>query len=298
MIYIIYPDVDVWNFVLKGVEDNYPIIKRPLNRYCQKWQLAFRKTFPNLRSSKRFLFNKLMRKELKGIKEGDSLVLCDYRDLCLIRTLSSSLQPKVKKYLWLWNPIKTEEEYTFKNKSKIMKEEGFILSTFDSQDANKYDLILYNQFFRMNIRPKELSKEAIDFYFIGFSKNREDIILQLKKDLSDFKTFFKIVHNNSEYISYEENIKLSAQSRCLVEIIQQGQSGMSLRPLEALALHKKLISNNKDLVNMDFYHPNNIFILGLDSITKIHQFMESPMETIDEKIILKYDVSTWLKNFI
>ena len=298
MIYIIYPDVDVWNFVLKGVEDNYPIIKRPLNRYCQKWQLAFRKTFPNLRSSKRFLFNKQMRKELNELNEGDSLVLCDYRDLCVIRTLSSSLQPKVKKFYWIWNPIKTKNKEIFIKTFSVLKKEGFIPSTFDPQDAQHFDLQWHSQFFRMNIDSTHPTKEIIDFYFIGFPKDRENDLHLLEHQLSDFKTLFKIIHNSREYISYEDNIKLATQSRCLVEITQHQQTGMSLRPLEALALHKKLISNNKDLVNMDFYHPHNIFILGLDSIKDIHCFMEKPLEPIAEDIIHRYDVSTWLQNFI
>lgn len=298
MIYIIHPNVDVWNFVLKDIDDNINIVTRPLNRYCTKWQIAFRKIFPNSRSSFSFLFNGKMQRELNDLGEGDSLVLCDYRELCLVRTLSASLHPKVKKYFWTWNPIKTKNKEIFTITFDVMKKEGIIPSTFDPKDANYFDLQLHSQFFRMYLNPITPIKETIDFYFVGFPKDRENDLKILENQLSDFKTLFKIVHNSREYISYEENIKLAAQSRCLVEITQHQQTGMSLRPLEALALHKKLISNDMNLVKMDFYHPQNIFILGLDSIKDIHRFMEMPFVPIPLDIIQKYDVSTWIKNFM
>lgn len=298
MIYIIHPDLDVWNFVLNGIDDNQSIVTRPLNQYCYKWQIAFRKLLPNSRTSNFFLFNKKMQRELEKLGEGDSLVLCDYRDLCLIYTLSASLHPKVKKFYWIWNPIKRKDEEVFIKTFKVMKKEGFIPSTFDPHDAEKFDLQLYRQFFRMNINLESTLEEKFDFYFIGFPKNREDELKGLENELSEFKTFFKIVQNKKEYIPYKESIKLAAQSRCLVEITQPNQIGISLRPLEALALHKKIISNNKNLVDVDFYHPQNIFILGLDSIKSIHHFMETPLIPIEQDIIYKYDVSTWLKIFI
>ena len=67
--------------------------------------------------------------------------------------------------------------------------------------------------------------------------------------------------------------------------------------LEALFFKKKLITNNRDIVNLQFYNANNIFVLGIDKLENLKNFMDKPYENIEQKVIDYYDFNEWLKRF-
>jgi hypothetical protein len=81
----------------------------------------------------------------------------------------------------------------------------------------------------------------------------------------------------------------------ILEIMQEGQVGMTLRSLEALVLNKKLITNNINIVNDELYHPNNVYILGYDNkYSSIKEFLNAPFTEWDEELIKKHDIHSWL----
>ena len=49
-------------------------------------------------------------------------------------------------------------------------------------------------------------------------------------------------------------------SRCVLDSAQDGQLGLTIRVLEALGAKKKLITTNEDVINYDFYKPENIYV--------------------------------------
>ena len=67
--------------------------------------------------------------------------------------------------------------------------------------------------------------------------------------------------------------------------------------MEALFLERKLITNNTDIKNYDFYNHDNIFILGEDNINEIKEFINKPYKKIDQDIIDYYDFDQWLNRF-
>ena len=62
-------------------------------------------------------------------------------------------------------------------------------------------------------------------------------------------------------------------------------------------LERKLITNNTDIKNYDFYNHDNIFILGEDNINEIKEFINKPYKKIDQDIIDYYDFDQWLNRF-
>lgn len=298
MIYVIYPDVDIWNYVLADIKNESGVIIRPLNRYCHKWQIVLRKVFRDHYIPSWLLFNKELRNELRGLTENDTLLICDYTPLCLFKSIARLININVKKNLWIWNPIKNNKEY-YEVFLKKIKKLGFSAATFDPSDAETFNINFYPQFYRMVVDKKNDSQILYDFYFIGASKGRDKIINSLNETLSPkYKTYLKLVNKKSDSITYSENINNVIHSRCLVDIVQEGQSGLTLRPLEALAYNKKLISNNKNLIICDFYHKENIFIIGIDKLEDIDTFMQSPCRQIEDSIRSKYDTANWIKNFM
>ena len=44
-------------------------------------------------------------------------------------------------------------------------------------------------------------------------------------------------------------------AKCILEIVQKGQVALTLRPYEAVAYNKKLLTNNKTILNFKYYNP-------------------------------------------
>lgn len=296
MLLVIYPYIDLWNYMLQDYKVDSDIKIRGLNRYAAKWQQIIRKLFNHSRLPLELLVNSNLITDLRSLEEGDTLLICDYADEVLSKSIAKVVSSKVKKYFWIWNPVLPFQQEIYERQFITLKKENFILSTFDKQDANKYGMKLCNQFFRME-KGFHIEEEKYDFYFLGFAKNREKEILQLYDQLSCYNNLFKIVYSNKEAITYTENIENIKKSKCLVEIVQSGQEGITLRPLEAISFKKKLISNNEKLTQYDFYHKENIFILGKDDISTIGDFLNSKFVEIDVNTVNKYNVYNWLKHF-
>lgn len=94
-----------------------------------------------------------------------------------------------------------------------------------------------------------------------------------------------------------------AGTRCLVEIIQKGQHGLSLRALEALFLDKKLITSNPEIAKEPFYRPENIYICSnFENLEfekkRVLDFLNTPQLEIPEEIKQKYLFSNWFAHFI
>ena len=99
-------------------------------------------------------------------------------------------------------------------------------------------------------------------------------------------------------ISYDKVCKYVEESRVIIEVLQNGQEGISLRVFESLFFEKKLITNNKSIVNYDFYNSKNIFILGMNDESKFRDFVHTPYVKMDEKIINQYKADNWLRKMI
>ena len=66
-----------------------------------------------------------------------------------------------------------------------------------------------------------------------------------------------------------------------MEIQRTEQVGLSFRIFEALGHRKKLITTNKDIVNYDFYHPQNILVVDENTIEIPEEFVTSPYVEIE-----------------
>lgn len=296
MLVVIYPDLDIWNYVLKDVkqiDENIRFI--PLNQYCSKVQRAIRQSFPNSQLLPFMLFGRELRKLLKSLNEFDSVLLCDYTGVNILRTIRKIINPKVKVSLWYWNPISGDlsREYQI----SAAKDIGFDVYTFNPIDASTYQIHLLNQFFPMTSNIDD-SVIINDFYFQGYEKGRFQILQELSSKLQKYRTEICIVNDVHESIPYTEYIDNIQHTRCLIDIVQKGQTGLTLRPLEALAFNKKLITNNADIINYGFYRKENIFILGKDDLTKIDEFINVPIANVDNHTKYEFDTGFWLKQFI
>ncbi|MEM6687370.1 MAG: hypothetical protein AAF617_16440 [Bacteroidota bacterium] len=95
--------------------------------------------------------------------------------------------------------------------------------------------------------------------------------------------------------SIQEVSNLIQKAKIIVEIQRTEQVGLSFRIFEALGHRKKLITTNKDIVNYDFYHPQNILVVDENTIEIPADFVTSEYVEIDDEILSKYKIENWVK---
>lgn len=294
---VIYPDYDLWNFTMRSLKRVDDAEVYPLNRYCSAPQIALRKYIPNAQAPAIFLLGNTLRQRLGLLQDGDSIIVCEYMNVALCSAILKSLHAKVDLHLWFWNPVFDHEPYFSRNRDKVERM-GFSIHTFDPDDAAKYNLKLHKQFFPIsNFKGITCNCYWSDFYFLGFDKGRGNDLKELSTRLKSYNQHFILAKKSTDYITYDENIINILHTRCVVDIVQSNQDGFTLRPLEAIALKKKLLSNNMSLLETDFYNSENIFVIGHDDWNRIEDFLNTPFAPIEQNIIDSYDMLSWIKNF-
>lgn len=211
--------------------------------------------------------------------------------------------PQIKVNIWYNNPIIKEIS------PKYFKDLNCKIWTFDRKDSSKYELKYKNQY--IDLSPIELNKmteKKFDIVFIGKNKGRLNLLMEIENTakIQGLKTYFHIVPSREDDllsydfkspILYQELIKIESESEAIVDIVQEGQSGITLRALEALFLNSKLITNNKSVKKEKFYHPNNILILDKYNLKEMKEFLEKPIYEVDKEIKHLYSFKGWIKTF-
>ena len=242
----------------------------------------------------------------KKIQECDCCIVFDQAfSISLIKCINA-FNPKIKIIVYLWNPV-------FKNLSfikNLAKIKSYIsIYSFDKNDCKKYGFIfspmIYN--FDVNISDSDIEYDVV---FVGYSKNRSSLLkeLYLKLILMRKKLFFYVLDNvnikekmpfelHNSYLDYNIYKEAMKKSRALLDIVQENQIGLTIRSMEAMCYKKKLITNNRDIISYDFYNRNNIFVIGIDDIDKLDDFLKLPYKPIDQEIIKEYNFIDWVKSF-
>lgn len=159
-----------------------------------------------------------------------------------------------------------------------------LILSFDQGDAQKYAVNYYPLVYSSTC-PFDLSYEfsKSDVIFVGKAKNRMQEIIAAFERLKEagLKCDFHIVgaentnrlYNGEidycEFMPYTEYLCRVKAANCILEIMQHGGRGYTLRLGEAVAYNKKLLSDNTALYDAPFYrkdyisvfeHPSNIDI--------------------------------------
>ena len=228
------------------------------------------------------------------IKKYNYCIMSENEYIPEISKIVKKKNKNCKTIMYFWNIINENEKY-----KKILEDNNIDeFWTFDKNDAKKYNMKFNPQFYNDKIKiDKEETK--FDFLFLGRPKDRKQELQNLENILKDkgYSTNFKIIENEKDYIPYGEYLKLVAKSKCIIDYNQKGQVGLSLRPMEALFFNKKLLTNNSDIKNYDFYCKSNIFVLNEDNINQIINFMKEPYQSIELSIVNYYNIDSWIKRF-
>ena len=130
--------------------------------------------------------------------------------------------------------------------------------SYDEADAKKYSLIYHPTVYSTYPTEEDKSIPYTDVYFVGAAKNRLNDIIETYDALSSKQCkcdFYitgcpigkQINREGVHYIqrlSYIDNIKHLKKAKAILEILQHGAGGYSLRQWEAIAYNKYFITNN------------------------------------------------------
>ena len=145
--------------------------------------------------------------------------------------------------------------------------------SYDRKDAEKHHTAYHPTIFS----PLSIQSDNIkyDLYFLGRDKGRMTMLMRLcqeaqrrglrcKFDMIEIPQEKQIAQEGVFYpkgnIPYEDNLRNSAESRCIIEVLQHEASSPTLRTWEAIALNRKLLTNNSSIKDTDIYDPRYISV--------------------------------------
>lgn len=255
-------------------------------------------------------FSSDIRLRLSNLRCDDKLIfLLDIPyDIMRINMFCKHVANKV---VYLWNPKSYYDRYVpiskslMKNKDRYLclinycNSLGIRVSTFDESDANQYKIGYYPQFYRKkgDICPKTILNT---FFFLGRDKGRRKVLDSMINTFSKYgKCNFIITETNTQKdtVNYNDYIKELITSSVLFDVVQSGQTGMTLRILEGLFYRKKIVTNNALIRNYPFYNSTNFLIYKEDiSDEEITGFLNSSYIDYPTSIIENYSMDKWAHN--
>lgn len=235
---------------------------------------------------------------LKNCSDYKTIIFFANRDFYPLYYIKRK-NPKAKIIFWYWNPaIKMADPDT-------VPKELCEMWSYDPVDCEKYNLKKNTTFYFKDIKVKETAKE-IDLLFLGINKGRQDMLDELNSIMieNNIKTYFHVVPDKNEKrldsvkpISYKKYLQLISKSKCILDLVPEDNNGMTLRPMEAIFLKRKLITNDAKIMKEPFYNSSNVFVLGVDNFENLYDFINSDYMEVDHSKVLSFDFENWLNRF-
>lgn len=166
------------------------------------------------------------------------------------------------------------------NKDQKIKMDLFYITSYDNKRVAFIKLLT-----------KRLLELSLKFQIIvigkkGWKHQLKNIFLTVPENLHIIFSIKKIGH--SKLPEYYKN------SKALLDLTRENQYGLSFRVFEAMALEKKIITDNEFIKTYDFYNPNNILVLNETCSNLDKSFFELPYAKIPENIYYKYTLDNWV----
>ena len=156
-------------------------------------------------------------------------------------------------------------------------EDALYITSYDKKRIKQLD-ILSQKFEELRLK--------FDLYVIGKKSWKN----QLMKPFSKNKIVF-----TRKRINHENLPEFYKRTKVILDLMRENQYGLSFRVFEAMALEKKIITDNEKIKNYDFYNPNNILVLNKDFSNITKEFFETPYQSLPEEIYKKYTLEKWVE---
>ena len=185
--------------------------------------------------------------------------------------------------------------------------------SFDKNDSDKHHFKLITNYNYLQ-EAKTVEKPKYDLVYLASFDNRINLLSKVIKKLQYLKLTCQVVivgkktwkknlnlQINSSIIYTRKRIKHQEipgyyrQGKVLLDLIRENQTGLSFRIFEAMALKKKIITNNQTVKEYDFYNPENIMIIKDDLSNLEKSFFETEYQELAPEIYRKYTLQSWVE---
>ncbi|MBT2620643.1 hypothetical protein [Chryseobacterium sp. ISL-6] len=192
--------------------------------------------------------------------------------------------------------------------------------SFDAIDIKKHKFEKLTNYIYLDHLSFEQQNPKIDlFYITSYDNKRVSYIKLLAKKLIALNLKFQIMIIGKKswknqlknlFITVPENLSIIfgikkvshkdlpnyyKNSKALLDLTRENQHGLSFRVFEAMALEKKVITDNQLIKDYDFYNPNNILVLDETCSNLTEHFFNQPYEKIPDEIYHYYTLDNWVK---
>ena len=184
--------------------------------------------------------------------------------------------------------------------------------SFQKTDVERYGFNFLTNFIYIKEPIIKDSNKKVKWRVFNVSRldRRVDFFEKISKSLNKLKISNRIIvvgnskfrknkiHNldhTTLHIPIEEVQDLIMKSDVMLDVCRNDQSGLSFRIFESMMYRKKIITNNADILNYDFYNPNNILVVNKEASNITKEFFETEYQDIKEDIYNKYALESWVK---
>ena len=218
-------------------------------------------------------------------------------------------QPQATKILYLWDDMRRVPNFA---ETKELVDQ---IWSSDSKDCAEQGFRFLPLFYCDSYRYQNEEKD-IDVSVTGsLHSDRQNIIEKVLADFPQkkYKWYARMIPPMRDaaklllrsrgklpfYVSYktiplQENAEILKRSKVVLDMPFASQTGLSIRTLEALAARTKLITTNHHVKEYDFYSDANILLIDRDNPMIDPEFIQTPYQPLDEAIVERYSVSTWV----
>lgn len=230
-----------------------------------------------------------------------------------------SKNPNSKWVLYLWDSIVRipQSKITAKNFDKVY--------SFDRADCLENKEFIFNPLFFRREYDRRLYGEMevkFDLYFLGwYHSDRLKLVKKIvnfcKREGLHYKVILytgymnyllhklvgKELKGNKEYLIFKSitakmNLELIMKSKATLDIAHPQQTGLTMRTIELLGAQKKIITTNSDIVNYDFYDPQNILVIDRENPDFDTDFFKTEFNPTPDQILFKYSIKEWLRRML
>ncbi|RXJ49839.1 glycosyltransferase family protein [Gelidibacter gilvus] len=185
--------------------------------------------------------------------------------------------------------------------------------SFDKTDVNTHGFqLITNYNYLPEIRISKNSK--YDLVYLASFDDRISIAKDIAEKISEFnKTYHYLIVGNSSWkkkyfgsknpnwsftskrLNHENIPKFYSEGKVVLDLVRKNQDGLSFRIFEAMALKKKIITNNDTIKDYAFYKPENILIINEDLSNLNKSFFETDYQELKPEIYNEYTLDNWVK---
>lgn len=143
-----------------------------------------------------------------------------------------------------------------------------LLVSYDKGDCQRYGMLYYPtpmSYYELDVK----DENKFDLYYCGKAKTRYELIYQIydKANSLGLKCDFYLydlpkcaprkegINYPTKYVSYEDNLKRTRMSKCVVDIMQENADGFTPRVWDSIINDRHLLSDNALLPESHFYKP-------------------------------------------